>query len=481
MDMVTDIANMEIRKTARIIVLSTALTVFHSAAKNVDFGTNASSELTFTDNINASSHNKHSGFVSTWSAGAYSNINGNDGSLLFQYDIYQTIHSIDSNRNELFNELSLAADKKVYRDNIKFNIDASITNIARFREENANADFITGDTVETRNVDAGLSYQSNQSGIFNIYGAINGGATSNEDSVGDFYTYGTDLSFRNGSSVKKIYWLTDYSYNQNISRNTDDEYYDFTLVQELGLQRIKNISPLIRLYYEGYTDDEENLIESGSWGPALRYYWHNRSYVEVAYDFSFKDEDFWRGYLILNPTPRTLLEFDYTKRFYGDAYYFSLTHTTKKVTNSIEYSEELRGFNREFFAVGENIEEYKLVKGLTLSSTLNLKRTSFTLKARISDRKPVSDLSGNRIGSSEAFGTSLTASHRLSEDTSLSGGFQYDKDKFESNSKTNYYRNYDLAFNNQLSQELSYNFSLNRTNSSIYSENRANLMVRLTY
>ncbi len=481
MDMVTDIANMEIRKTARIIILSSALTVFHAAAKDIDFGANASSDLTFSDNINASSSNEHSGFVSTWSAGANSNINGNDGSLSFDYDIYQTIHSINSDRNELFNELSLAADKNVYRDNIRFNIGASITNVARFREENANSDFISGDTVETRNVDVGLSYKSNRSGLFDIYAAINGGMTSNEDNIGDLYNYGSDLEFRNGSSVKKVFWLTDYTYNQNVYRNTEDEYYDFAFVQEVGLQRIKNISPLIRVYYEGYTDEEEELVESGSWGPALRYYWHNRSYIEVAYDFSFKDEDFWRGYLILNPTPRTLFEFDYTKKFYGDAYSFLFSHTSKKMTNTIEYSEELLGFDREFFVVGENIQEYKLVKGLTLSSTLNLKRTSFTLKARVSDRKPVSDLSGNRIGSSETYGASLTASHRLSSDTSLSGAFQYDKDKFDSSSKTNYYRNYDLSFNNNLSQHLSYNFSVNRANGSIYSENRANFTMRLTY
>ncbi len=483
MDMVTDIANMEIRKTARIIVLCSALTVFHAGAKDIYFGANSSVGLTFSDNINTSSSDERSGMVSTLSAGANSNINGNDGNLSFNYDVYQTIHSIDSDRNQLFNELSLAADKNLYRDNIRFNIGASITNVARFREEDANSDIITGDTIETRNVDVGLSYKSNPSGLFDIYAGINGGLTSNEDSIGDLYNYSSDLVFKNGSSVKKIFWLTDYSFNQNISRNTDDEYYDFTLVQEVGLQRINNISPLIRVYYEGYTDDESNLVESGSWGPTLRYYWHNRSYIELAYDFSFddNDEDFWRGHLMLNPTPRTLFEFDYTKRFYGDAYSLLFTHTSKKMTNTIEYSEELVGFDREFFVVGENIEEYKLVKGLTVSSTLNLKRTSFTLKARVADRKLVSDLNGNGLGSSESYGTSLNVSHRLSEDTSLSGGVQYDKDKFDSSSGANYYRNYDLSFNNQLSQYLSYDFSLNRSNTSIYSENRANFMMRLTY
>ncbi len=481
MDMGTDIANMEIRKTARIIILTTTLTVFHAAAKDIDFGTNASSELTFTDNINSSNKNKHSGFVSTWSAGAYSDIKGNDGNLLFKYDVYQTIHSVDSNRNELFNELAFSADKSIYKDSLKFNLDASVTNIARFREDNANSDIITGDTIETRSLDGGISYQSNPRGIIDFYSSINGGITSNEDEIGDYRDYNADVTIKNGTSVKHVVWLTDYYYTKNISDITENEYYDFTLTQEVGLQPQKNISPLIRVYYEGYTDDDEELVESGQWGPVVRYYLHERSYAELAYNFSFKEEDFWSGHLRLNPTPRTLLEFDYTKRFYGDAYYFFLTHKTKKVTNTIEYTEELVGFDREFFVVGENVEEYKLLKSFNVSSTLDLKRSSFTAKIRLSERKVLSDVSENSRGNSKTYGTDFSASHRLSENLSLSGSFQFDKDVFEPNSKTNYYRSYDLSLNNQLSEHLSWNASLDRTNSNVYSENRANFIVRLVY
>ncbi len=481
MDMVTGMVNMEIKKTARILIFTTTLSVSYATAKDIDFGTSASSELTFSDNINSSSGKKNSGFVSTWSAGVYSNIDGNDGKLLFQYDVYQTIHTIDSSRNELFNELAFSADKQIYRSNIKFNADASITNIARLREDNANSDIISGNTIETQDVNAGLSYQSNPNGIIDLYTGVNGGITSSEDDIGNYHSYDADLLLQNGTSVKSIFWLTDYSYNRNISRNTDNEYYDFILNQEVGLQPIKNVSPLVKAYYEGYTDDEDELVESGSWGPALRYYWHKRSYVELAYNYSFKDDDFWSGYLRVNPTPRTFIEFDYTNRFYGDAYYFSLSHRTKKITNTIEYSEELVGFDREFFVVGEDIEEYKLVKGLNLSSTLNLKRSSFTAKVRVVDRTPISDLNENNQGGSKTYGTSFSASHRLSNYRTLSGGFQYDKDVFDSKSKKNYYRVYDLSLNNRLSDHLSWDASLERTNSNVYSENRANFMVRLVY
>ncbi len=481
MDMVTGMANMEIRKTAKIIILTTTLTVYHATAKDIDFGTNASSKLTFSDNINSSSNNNNSGFVSTWSAGVHSNIKGHDGKLLFQYDVYQTIHSIDASRNELFNELAFSADKKIYRSNIKFNADASITNIARLREDNANADIISGNTIETQDANVGLSYQSNPNGIIDLYTGVSGGITSNEDDIANYHSYDADLLLQNGTSVKSVFWSTDYSYSRNISRNTENEYYDFILSQEIGLQPIKSISPLIRRYYEGYTDDEENLVESGHWGPGIRYYWHERSYAELAYNYSFKDEDFWSGYLRLNPTPRTFIEFDYTNRFYGDAYYFSLSHRNKKITNTIEYSEQLIAFDREFFVVGEDVEEYKLVKGLNLSSTLNLRRSSFTTKIRVVDRTPVSDIDSDDRGGSKTYGASISASHRLSQYSFLSGGFQYDKDYFDTKSKKNYYRVYDLSFNQRLSDHVSWDTSLKRTDSNVYSENRVNFMVRLTY
>ncbi len=479
---VTDMASMEIRKTARIIVLTTILTVFHVSAEDTKFGVTASSELTYSDNIDLSEDDERSGVVSTWSAGAYSDIQGNDGNLFLKYDIYQTIHSVDSNRNELFNELAFSADKHLYRNNIKIYTDASITNIARSIEDNANADIITGDTIETRNLNLGLSYQSNPRGIVDVYSAISGSVTSNEDDIGDFYSFGTDLLIRNGSSVKNVLWLTDYSFNKNISGNSDNQYYDFRLTQEVGLKSETHISPLIRVYYEGYTEEgEDKLIESGSWGPAVRYYWHDRSYIELGYDFSFKEEDFWRGSLVLNPTPRTLFEFDYTKRFYGDSYYFSLSHKNKRVTNSIEYSEEVVGFNRRFFVVGDNIEEYRLVKGLNLNSTLDLKRTSFSFEISLLDRKPLSDGNLSDTGESKIYGTKISASHQLTRNTSLSGGFQYDKDVFNSISKTNYYRVYDVSLNSQFSKSLSWDFSLEHTNSSLYNENRANILLDLMY
>lgn len=478
-----DMANSICLNILRIVSLLAVLAASRTFAADVEISPTASSELTYSDNINLAPKDQDSGIVSTWSAGVAADVKGNEGNLSFDYDIYQTFHSIDSNRNELFNELALSGNKKIYRDNIEFSTSATITNIARSIEDNAEADIISGDTIETRFIEAQVSYQSNPRGYVDLYAAIDGSVTSNQDNIGDFYSVGTNVVFQDGSAAKRYFWLTDYQYNRNISGNTDNVYDDFSVDQEFGLQPVKGISPLIRVFYEGYTSGEDGkIVESGSWGPAVRYYFHKRSYIELGYDFSFKDEDFWSGALELNPTPRTLLTFDFTRRFYGDAYDFSLRHQSRKVTNSITYSEELTGFDREFFIEGENIEEYQLVKELSLNSAIALRRTSLNLEVRAQERMPLS--TSNERGKSKLYGGTVSASHSVSDTTSLSGSFQYDRNQFNSESQkpqVDYYRIYDVSLDNQLSNSLSWDLSFIHTRSSKYKENRANVNFSIDY
>ncbi len=472
-----------IQHLAWLSLLAGGVTSYSTVAEDVTFSSKASTKLTYSDNINLSSQDEQSGAVSVWSAGVASDIQGTEGNLLFNYDVYQTLHSVDSGRNELFNELSLSASKNLYRNNITLSADASITNVARSVQDNANADIISGGTIETRSLSSQISYQSNPRGYVDLFGALSAKTTSNSDSIGDYYSVGADASFKNGTSVKNYFWLSDFTYDQNISRLNDNFYFSFSTNNELGLQPIYNLSPFIRANYEGYSDaNGDNVIESGSWGPALRYYLSKRSYLELSYDFSFYDEDFWRGAFRLEPNSRTLITFDYTKRYYGDAYEFSLTHRTKKLTNTISYTEELIGFDREFFTEGENIEEYQLVKKANADSTLSLKRTSFTFEVHGSERSPIE---GNDEMTTRRFiGGKLSMSHKLSSNTSFSSSFQYDKNIFDSTNSggsADYYRFLDASLTNQFSKSISWDLSVRNANSSLYRENRANVGIYVVY
>ncbi|MGR5470628.1 hypothetical protein ACPV51_25765, partial [Vibrio astriarenae] len=90
----------------------------------------------------------------------------------------------------------------IYKDSVELETNATITNIARSIQDNANPDIISGNTIETRSIDAEISYQNNPRGYFDIYGSIYGSATSNEDGIGDYYAIESNIVFQNGLSEK---------------------------------------------------------------------------------------------------------------------------------------------------------------------------------------------------------------------------------------------------------------------------------------
>ncbi|MGR5459789.1 hypothetical protein [Vibrio sp. PNB22_1_1] len=475
-------------KLEGIILILSSIIVKNVFSANVEISPTASVELTYSDNINLDSTNENSGFVSTWSAGVITESIGNNGELLFGYDVYQTFNLQDSSENKLFNELSLFANRKIYKDSVELETNATITNIARSIQDNANPDIISGNTIETRSIDAEISYQNNPRGYFDIYGSIYGSATSNEDGIGDYYAIESNIVFQNGLSEKDYFWLTDYSYEKNISANTKESYYNYEIDQEVGIQTVYGVSPLIHAYYEGYTTgNQDKVVESGSWGPGVRYYLHRRSYVELGYEFSINDRDFWRWAVSLNPNPRTFLAFDYTRKFYGDSYDFTLININKRMTNTISYREELEGFERQFFVVGENIEEFQLVKELSMNSSFITRRTTFSFDLRAQERLILSDsdnVGSDNVGDSKLYGSKLAILHNISNLTSLSASFQFDIDKFDSEpteSLINYYRIFDVSLENQISNSIFWDVSLRHVNSSIYKENRANFTVSVEY
>ncbi|MBC7004731.1 TIGR03016 family PEP-CTERM system-associated outer membrane protein [Photobacterium sp. BZF1] len=471
------------------IIGATFIVNANVVAAEVEINPVTSGRLTFTDNRDLTPSNKKSEIVGTISAGVAIDAAGNEGNLTFNYEANQTIHSSDSDRNELYNELALSADKSILDTNLTVDAQAGITNISRSIEDNANSDFITGDTIETKQFGAGVSYQSNPSGYINLYSRVDGQITSNEDDIGDFYSYGASLILSDGSKIKNYFWLVDYTFNENISNNTSDSNNSHVLTQELGLQPINGLSPFVRFYYEEYNGINENDSgKFGSWGPALRYYWHERSYIEVSREISIysNDEDYWRGALRLNPTPRTLLTFEYSKRFFGDAYDFTLSHQNRKVTNTISYTEEPSSFDRRFFVDGENIEELRLTRNLSWESNLLLRRSSLNLVIRGQERESISDQSNTQ--DDRTYGFVISGRHNLSRKSSTNLSFQYDKYEFDSSEQdkqTDYYRTLELGYDYRIYEDVSMIFSVQHTDRSSsnsersYDENRANIEVRM--
>ncbi len=474
----------------RICLFVSALLVTHiSLAADVKVTPRVETDFTYTDNVDLTASDEQSSEVTSLIAGIEIQADGNDGNLSLDYQIKQLLYSYNSDKNELYNELSLSADKGLFSTtNIRGNVSASITNVARNIRSNASTDVTTADTVESRNVDIGLSYQSNPSGIIDLFTSLDGSVTSNDDSVGNNNTYNASVIAKQGSAVKTYFWSTNYNYETSVGKKDEDRTESTEINQELGLQQIHGVSSYLHLYYEDYNGQTGNdSADSSSWGPGIKYYFNRRSYVDIGYDFSLSNDnsDFLRGGLHLNPSARTVLDFNYTKRFYGDAYSFSLTHGTKRITNSITYEEEVSNYNRDLYISGNQIEQLSISKTLSWTSSLALRRSTFNLDLSSEKQQSFSGILQNT--DVDTYSGELSIDHNLTRSTTVSPGFSYKYYDFSSMGQTiqqDYYRKWNLDLTHDFAHDLSMQFGLSyedrsSTESSVeYQESRVNINIR---
>ncbi len=124
----------------RWLLSSIALMTAHCLAADVEFHPYVGGGFTYTDNIDRVSEGRQGSLISDINAGIATDIQGADGTIDLDYELNQLIYSHDSNNNETYQTLSFSADKGINKTGFRVNADASIENIARAADQNANAD-----------------------------------------------------------------------------------------------------------------------------------------------------------------------------------------------------------------------------------------------------------------------------------------------------------------------------------------------------
>ncbi|WP_413284591.1 TIGR03016 family PEP-CTERM system-associated outer membrane protein [Vibrio sp. MA40-2] len=490
MDTATDMARKTRKPSVFLVGMISTLVSGNLAAADVLISPFVQGGVTFTDNVDLSSSGQQSSEILTLTAGIDLNIDGNDGNLLLAYQANQLAYSHDSNENELYNQLTFTADKGLFDSGFAVDAFASIDNIARSILQNASEDIYTGDTVETKSFDTGVSYQSNPTGVVDLYSRIAGGMYAYDDGEGDYNTYSAVIDFSEGERIKDYFWQLNYSGTRNVGQESSNRSSLQTLDQELGIQRGKGLSPFLRSYYEKYSSEaSDETTEFSSWGIGLRYYIHDDSYLEFSRDFALDDDsdDYWQGAVHLNPTSRTSFNFEYTNRFYGDAYEFNLSHRSRRLTNEISYTEEVTNYDRDIFVEGESIEELTLDRQLAWTTTLNLRRSTFSVQISGGKTSPINESSLN--SDTITYGSRIELSHNLTRKMSLSSSFSYDYYQFDqdvSNPQKDYYRILDLGLSRQFARDFSMDVTLTHQNKSSseddgYKENKIDLSVRKNF
>lgn len=474
----------------KLCVLAMVFVTHYGAAAETRVTPTLGAQFTYTDNINSTANDKKSSVITTFDAGVGVTSTGNDNDILsFNYQAQKLLYSDDSSKNGQYNELSLNADSKLLENNkLRGSLNASVSNISSSIGNNADNDLASGGTIESRNADLGLYYQSNPAGVADLYARIDGAVADYEDNVGNNDSLSGKITFAQGQAVKTYFWATDYSYkitnNRNDSSSTTTTQWD----QKLGLQPTHNLSPYLHWYYEDYSGNTQNdSADSSSWGPGIRYYFSKNSYAAVSYEFALDNtnSNHWNGSLFLNPTSRTQLRFDYTQRFYGDAYDVSITHSNRRMINSISYTEEITNFNRDLYVDGTQIENLTISKRLSWSSTLNLRRTTIDFSLSADEQNAMNQLID--LNEAKTYSAELSLVRKLSEKTTLTPSFMIKSYRYNSQAQIpqkDYYRklglelNHSFAHNLQFGLVLSHRSRSSTTDSNQYAENRINFNVR---
>jgi len=445
-------------------------------------------DVIYTDNVDLVSEDLTNSEITTISGSLDVQAQGNDGNLSLNYELKKLFYSYDSEKDELYNTLDFSVDKTLSRTGFRVDGGASISNIAQSVVEYARDDLVAGNTIESRNVEAGISFQSNPNGAADFYTRTSGSITNNEDSTGDYSSYQTEMSFGNGNSINDYFWSSDYTYRANVGRESSEtsEFQELSL--ELGVQPVHGYSPFIRGYFEDYSgEDADQNADSSSFGPGLRFYWQKESYIEVSYDFDVggENEDYWRGALFLNPTSRTSLEFDYKKRFYGDAYDFSLSHRNRRLTNTISYNEEITNYDRTYYLEGDDIGELRLSRTFSWLSSLQLRRTTASLELSAEKQEAVNETSTS--SDIQSYGSDVSIEYKLSRQTTFLASFEFDYYQFEEQEleeQEDYYRIWEIGLERSFAEDLFVQFNLvhqnksSSTSGSEYKENRVSINLR---
>lgn len=422
----------------------------------------------YSNNIDSSKSNKRDSFVTRASAtfqGAYTSKNLNFA-INNAYHFYH--YSINSDLNDNTRDLNANASL-VITDGLTLNSSASVQNINRNDADNGDVELISKKTIQSRNYTLGTTYQIENSTL-NLNTSINYNMLETDDNIGESKGYTTSFSTQNGNNARYVFWDSTGGYSDRENDGYTGQNYNFEL--KTGFITPYKLTPFIRYYNENSSGNISSNAdtETSSWGPGLRWQIAPHVLLDASYNYVSDGSDT-SDYLdtVLNwqPSSRTTLIAQYTKRFFGDSYKLDFTNRSKKLTNNITYNETLTAFDRSTYEANDDGEleliednEFSVSKILNWNSTLTLSRNTYKFNISQNKRKSI-----NSTSEDNTLISSFEASRRITRKSTLSADFEFQNRKFnqdsdDGNEQIDYYRTYTLAYTVTLLQSISSNFKI---------------------
>jgi uncharacterized protein (PEP-CTERM system associated) len=192
--------------------------------------------------------------------------------------------------------------------------------------------------------------------------------TKTKESIDDNTNVNGSSGLNNGNTVVSMQLYQsknarNYSFNfsaqYNDTKRTGLENFKSSQAQGLiGLPFPLNISFILVGNVEYYDDNQivyqGTDIGSESYGAGIEWQPRNGKVLKLTYNqLNEGEEDNKTNFLGVNLdwafSTRTALKFDYSERFYGDAYSLNFDHALKSIRSSITYKEQVTSFARQEF------------------------------------------------------------------------------------------------------------------------------------
>ncbi|KGJ95968.1 hypothetical protein ND16A_1147 [Thalassotalea sp. ND16A] len=516
----------------KTIILSTllylsTLSVVHAATWQIT--PRISGDEVYSDNINTVNIEEDDSLISLLSTGLELEYSAAVSSFSADYQLTRAWYSHDHQLDNNFNELSASGRLQLFPDGLSLTFGSSISNVSRSNARNANADIISGDTVEYKNHFAGLEYKSSNNS-FNVDSEIIFSKAEAEDDIGEREGYNATFTSTNGNNSRYIFWDIDGQYNDYDDDQKSGRFYSFDA--KFGYISHYKINPFIRYYDEDTSGNvsTKNVQGSSSIGAGVRWQVMNSLVLDVTYNWVDEqkeqeqqdNDDYLSASISWTPSDRAKLSARVYRRFFGDAYEFDLSHRLKRISTKVTYTEELDIFDRfeleqgvpqeiwclaaapqdtdsciiqpgaganleDYFLTGSTTplvpvetDEFTLNKSLLASVSFTGNRSTITVTTSRTRRE---NLEIEDYDTYDLF--SLSLSRQTSRNTALDIKMSLNKNLFDNDNpltlmQRDYYRTYSISFLHALNQKLNLTYSVQHLNRNsnrqyTYEENRASI------
>jgi hypothetical protein len=454
------------------IVITSALFSVNTLAGEWQFEPNLGLTETLTNNIELNRIDQQSSLVSQFIIGA--DVSYSSKKFNFDFTGSETLvdYNHDSELNDDYQTLKASADFNLWQDKLKLIANSSINNIAKNDSTNSLGNLITADTVQ-QNINAVGVELNLANSDYSFLSSMSYGETKTEDDIGESEGYTATINSENGNAARYIFWQIDGQFTKRGNDNETGENYQ--VETKIGAITALKLNPFIRFYDEKITGSlfgaRPNSIPS--WGPGIRYQAAKNFIIDVSYNYVDDDsqvsDDYIAASIDWQPSARTSLKADYSKRFFGNSYSVNFSHRTKRLNNVITYNETIEVFDRSNFQPTDNEQtppelivdnDFSLNKRLAWQSQLSFVRTSFNLTLSNRDRESLnSGLINNYLNSR------LSMTRRLSVKSDLVIYLDYSKNTFDKDSPSgprqeDTYKLISTSYNKKLASSLNANFTV---------------------